>query len=361
MLLFRSARALATKCGILVSLTLFLTACAYTAKYGGPFDREEQDGVATLEALNIGNSKQWVLIRGRSRHNPVFLLIHGGPGGAEMSAVRHYLGALEDDFVVVTYDMRGAGKSQSELASGKDLSLSVLVSDAEEIIRRVRSRFGDRPIYLAANSWGTIVGTLVAQKHPDWLAAYIGIAQWTDGVDRERASYRLVLDWARRTGNADAVRDLERIGPPPFSGPGALENVGVQKSWLLKCGGMIRGSDNIGLLLTPLFLASEYTIAEKLRFMDGFAASMERLWPESMNVNLLERVPELAVPVYFVAGRHDWNIPLTEVQKYFDLLRAPRKQLVVFENSAHVPHYEEAGQFVRFMRETVLAGQAGSR
>ncbi|MNL87317.1 hypothetical protein D3C87_2164110 [compost metagenome] len=54
------------------------------------------------------------------------------------------------------------------------------------------------------------------------------------------------------------------------------------------------------------------------------------------------------------------NIPLSHVEAYFKALKAPRKELVVFENSAHVPHYEEADKFVQFMREKVLVLTPGA-
>jgi pimeloyl-ACP methyl ester carboxylesterase len=40
--------------------------------------------------------------------------------------------------------------------------------------------------------------------------------------------------------------------------------------------------------------------------------------------------------------------------RYFDALKAPAKQLVWFERSAHMPNTEERDAFNRFMIETVL-------
>jgi pimeloyl-ACP methyl ester carboxylesterase len=39
--------------------------------------------------------------------------------------------------------------------------------------------------------------------------------------------------------------------------------------------------------------------------------------------------------------------------KYFEALKAPRKQLVWFENSAHMPNTEEKDRFNEFMIATV--------
>ena len=40
--------------------------------------------------------------------------------------------------------------------------------------------------------------------------------------------------------------------------------------------------------------------------------------------------------------------------KYFEALKAPRKQLVWFERSAHLPNIEEKDKFNEFMVTTVL-------
>jgi len=42
--------------------------------------------------------------------------------------------------------------------------------------------------------------------------------------------------------------------------------------------------------------------------------------------------------------------------RYFEALRAPRKQLVWFEDSSHMPNTEERDKFNRFMIDTVLPG-----
>lgn len=336
-----------------VLLLAMVTGCAHTSAYRGGFGRELPESIASLEEMSLGGAKQWVLMRGRNTSNPVMLYLHGGPGGAEMSMVRRYFEPLESDFTVVTYDMRGAGKSYSDSLPRESLNLDQYVADAHDLVLKLRERFNTPKIYLVANSWGTIPGALLAQRYPELFHAYVGVSQWTDGVERERASYHAVLDWARRSGNKDAIRELEEIGPPPFAGPKAMDKVGIQKNWLLKSGGVLHGKSDMGLMLDALIWSSEYSLFEKLNFMKGLMASMEAVWPQSMQVDLTKQVPALQLPVYFVSGRHDTNIPLSHVERYFQVLKAPRKELIVFENSAHVPQYEEPDRFVQLMRERV--------
>jgi len=60
------------------------------------------------------------------------------------------------------------------------------------------------------------------------------------------------------------------------------------------------------------------------------------------------------IPFYFCLGRHDCEVPSALSAKCFQALKAPRKQLVWFENSSHMPNTEEKDKFNRFMVDTVL-------
>ena len=52
--------------------------------------------IATLETVQLGDSEQWVSIRGKDVNKPVLLFLAGGPGGSQLTTARHELGELED-------------------------------------------------------------------------------------------------------------------------------------------------------------------------------------------------------------------------------------------------------------------------
>ena len=47
-------------------------------------------------------------------------------------------------------------------------------------------------------------------------------------------------------------------------------------------------------------------------------------------------------------------MPSLLVEQYFEVLQAPRKRIVWFESSAHLPNVEEKNKFNTFMINTVL-------
>lgn len=329
-----------------LALLLSLAGCASTAPFRNAHGSPIETSIASLEPMTLGGQKQWVLMRGENAANPVLLFLHGGPGAPETTLVKHYLGALEKHFVVVSWDQLGGGKSYSDRIPPERLTIDHMVSDGHELVLKLRQRFGKQKILLVGHSWGTVIGTTLAQRYPELFAGYVGVAQWTNSQERETLSYHLVLDWAKRAGRHDAVRDLERNGPPPYSGADEVKKIEVLKTWLQKSGGLTYGQDNMNLFLLPLFLSHEYTWAEKFNFMNGLMFSMEHMWAEAMTVDLPRTAPKLEVPVLFVSGRHDFNTPLSQIERYASALEAPQKDHVIFEKSAHSPCYEEPERFV---------------
>ena len=69
--------------------------------------------IDSLEAIQAGDSTQWIRVRGADVSNPVLLLIQQGPGLPMINEARrfgHLLG-LEQDFTVIYWDQRGCGRS----------------------------------------------------------------------------------------------------------------------------------------------------------------------------------------------------------------------------------------------------------
>jgi pimeloyl-ACP methyl ester carboxylesterase len=77
------------------------------------------------------------------------------------------------------------------------------------------------------------------------------------------------------------------------------------------------------------------------------------MWTEVTRLDLIEHVPALRMPVFFLLGRHDHWVPPETSVAYFDALTAPSKQLVWFEGSGHEPFMDEPAKFNRAMAELV--------
>ena len=55
--------------------------------------------------------EHWVTIHGNNAANPVVLFLHGGPGNPNTPYAQAVYGAWTQDFTLVQWDQRGAGKT----------------------------------------------------------------------------------------------------------------------------------------------------------------------------------------------------------------------------------------------------------
>ncbi len=140
-----------------------------TANDGSPLP----GSVSELTALQIGDSEQWISMRGASEELPVLLYLSGGPGQSDLALSRALLDELTRDFIVVGWDQRGTGKSYPAYDS-EMITPDVFVADAVEVTNYLRERFDEEKIYLLGESWGSLLGILTIQARPDLYHAYIG-------------------------------------------------------------------------------------------------------------------------------------------------------------------------------------------
>jgi proline iminopeptidase len=77
----------------------------------------------------------------------------------------------------------------------------------------VRKEFSKHKILVLGHSWGSFLGLQLAEHHPEWLHAYIGVCQLIDGPESGRRGWRFAMDAAHHDGNAEAARELEAIAP----------------------------------------------------------------------------------------------------------------------------------------------------
>jgi len=344
---------------IIIMLLLFISGCASVST--PPIKNKEctkiPGSIAKLEKIKIGSIDQWILMRGENIENPILLLLHGGPGFSEIGLFRHFNSELEKHFIVVNWDQRGAGKSYSKKLANEPMTIEQFVSDTYEVVQLLKKRFHRDKIYLAGHSWGSLLGMLMISRYPESFYAYVGTEQVANMPEGKKVSYQFTLDMAKRLNNQKAIKELEDIGCP-IDGvyKSGLPGTNIQRKWLMKFGGVVYGKSNPFDLIEKIMLTKEYSLLDRINFMKAMnmPSTNKMVENEVLRINLFEQVPEVKVPIYFFLGRHDNQIPAVVAERYFDIIKAPTKELIWFEHSAHSPCFEEADKFNRLMVEKVL-------
>lgn len=296
--------------------------------------------IAETAYLRIGGIDQWLMIRGESVANPVLVLLHGGPGSPETSLFRYFNSSLEKSFTLVYWEQRGAGRSYSRDLQDKDMTIERFVADLDELVDAITQKLSKKRVVILGHSWGSALGTLYAARHPEKVCAYIGTGQIGDLQASELSSYAFVLEEAKRRNNRRALKQLDAIGKPPYTS----KSVGVQRRWLMRFVGLMRGK-SFWQVFRVLRSSPESSLVLLPNMIRGVLFSLRTLWPQVSRLNLEIAAPELKMPVFFFIGRHDHQVAAETSAAYFAKLIAPAKELVWFEESAHMPPFEEADKF----------------
>lgn len=304
------------------------------------------DGIAEEEWVDVNGLPQWTLTRGREQGNPVLLVLHGGPGAGEFAWFRAYNSNLEDEFVVVHWDQRGAGKSFDPDTPAETMNLPQIIADIDVVVDHLRTKFGRGRIAILGHSWGSLLGTTYVAAHPDKVSGYIGTGQISDMAANETYSYAFALAEARRLGNDTAIAQLTDIGAPPYG----VDETLIQREWLTEFGGGLTrdGRSQLNLAWTALSVP-EFNLLDLINLVRSALFSMGHLWDQIGNINLDQTYLSFEVPVFFALGRYDHQTPSELAEAYFNRLSAPDKELFYFENSAHAPPWEEPDRFFDVM------------
>lgn len=305
--------------------------------------------------VTLGGITQHIRIRSTDEKLPVLLFIHGGPGVCDRHWVLANQSSLAEVCTMVCWDQRGAGLSWSKDVKREDMKVQRCVDDAHELLLYLKERFGKEKIYVVGHSWGTLLGSLLCYQYPDDVAVYIGMGQFVDGPENERISYEFVLEEAKKRGDKKALRDLARIGWPKEGHYASLDDLMVQRDLMTKYGGEDYGESDgiVKAVVMPILRSPEYSLLDMWKYYKGTFFNLECMWNEVVDFNLMESVPELKMPVYLTEGRHDQNTPIPIAQKWFDALKAPRKEWIWFEKSAHSPIKNEPEEWGKTVRRIV--------
>lgn len=275
--------------------------------------------------------KTWYRIVGESEKPGKLPLIclHGGPG------VGHdYLEPLEamakTGRRVIFYDQLGCGKSdQPDAPEMWTVELFI------EELNVVRAALGLDQIHLLGQSWGGMLAMEYTLTQPKGLASLIVASSptnmdlWVKEANRLRemlppeVQQTLLKHEAAKTTDTqeylDAVdvfykRHVCRIDPFPDY---------VKRTF-----------DNVGQVYLTMNGPSEFHVIGTLKE-----------W------NIVPRLPEINVPTLITSGRYDEATPMIMEEINQNI---PGSKWVLFENSAHMAHAEEAELYMKVLDEFLV-------
>jgi proline iminopeptidase len=253
------------------------------------------------------------------------IILHGGPGSSSYSL--EGLQALKEDRPVILYDQLGCGRSDRPT----DTSLWQLDRFVEELAQ-VREALNLDEVHILGHSWGT---TLAAEYYittkPSGVKSVIfsspclSAPRWEEdqieNLKKLPIEIQETIIKCEENGETDseeykaAIQEFAKVfvcrvqeEPDP--------------EWVKKGSGY-RNSGIYNIMWGP----SEFSVKGNLKSFD-----------------CTFQLHEISCPTLFTCGRYDEATPKST--EYFSSL-VPNGKLHVFENSAHMPYFEEKDEFLR--------------
>jgi len=257
------------------------------------------------------------------------VFLHGGPGGGTDPFHRQFFDP--EIYRIVLFDQRGCGKSEPH-GELEDNHTDALVADLETI----RERLGIERWLVFGGSWGSTLGLVYAERHPQRVLGLIlrGIflcrRQDIRWFYTEGGASRLFPDhWAQfvqaipAEERADPIRAYHRR----LAGTDEVARMGAAKAWALweaRCATLRPNAD------LEAHFAEPYTALALARIENHYFVNDCFLEPDE----ILGRAQRLAgIPGIIVHGRYDAVCPLDQA---WALHRAwPDSELRIVPDAGH--------------------------
>ena len=262
---------------------------------------------------------------------------------------------LEEYFTVVQYDQRASGKTflnndTTHLAG--TLTIDQYADDLIQLTDFIRQKYHKKKVILVGHSWGTIVSMTAVLKRPDLFYAYVGIGQVISARDNEHLGFEYALKQAQQRNDTVALDELKAIAPYPGDKPLAVKRVLVDRKWVQYYGGLAAYRHNTDFYFMLPFLSPLYSKSDVEGMDKGIGFTLPVLLPKLLRVDF-KPVKKFPVPVFMFMGRHDYTTPSEPTAEWLKQVKAPMKEGIWFENSAHLIPIEEPGKMFLTLVEKV--------
>ncbi|MBC9875879.1 alpha/beta hydrolase [Bradyrhizobium sp. INPA01-394B] len=308
------------------------------------------NGVQEGAFVDIGGIKQWIVIRGEDRANPVLLFVHGGPGGSTLPISSGWR-PWEKHFTVVQWDQRGTGRTYG--AAGEDtlaptMTLERMTQDGIELVEYLRSHLHKDKIVLVGHSWGSFLGIHIVKQRPDLFYAYVGTGQVVGRVTFE-TSFELAIvhlqQLAQSAGNGEALTELAPLVARPVMTP---ENRLVADKWSKTLGLPSIESFQLAGPVPPPFMP-DFSLLDWYYWRKGMAFSAKYLRGRDgpmFKRDIRSLGPAFSIPVVLIEGDADYNTPSGPAEQFFDQITAPYKEFVRVAGGEHFIPFDRPDQFL---------------
>lgn len=328
---------------VILAVILIPVLVFFCARFVNGFNNKinTKNGVQESTYIDVNGIKQYIQIRGEDVDNPVMIFIHGGPAQPMTFYSTSYQQELESKLTIINYDQRGCGRTYYANNNDTNTNMDLFLGDLDGIVEYAKERFGKDKVIIVGHSWGTVIGTMYIQKHPENVSCYIGMGQVTNLIENKLNVARtalekdeikgtenetLLLDVMERVEKVEKYEDIDFIDITMLSMASA-PYIATEEGPGIGTWDMITSAD-MNLNDVKWFLKSMDTLS----FFEENKAVMEYAL---LGFDIDELPYTYKVPVYYIVGEGDYVVCQNDVKAYYEKINAPDKEIYQFENVGH--------------------------
>lgn len=258
---------------------------------------------------------------------------------------------LEQEYLVAYWDQRGVGRSYSKDLDPRTLTFEQLTDDLIRFTSYLLGKFNKREAVVIGYSMGATIALMAAAKESSMFSQLFLVGVDIDLQKAGEYTRNFLSGKAKQSGNRKWMERVKSLNQSPI-----LDSKAFQKraKLLTDLGGINTKTTYNKLLISSIknmLRSREYRLPDILKTMKGMEFAQNALLPEFDKLNLFNKIKKVTVPVHFIQGKKDGIAPFDIAVSYFDFLDAPTKSFTPFEESAHMPQYEEPQKFAALIRE----------
>lgn len=277
---------------------------------------------------------------------PVLIYLHGGPGESMIPFAGKF--GREIDFAtVVWYDQRGTGRTWMKNQDPDSISVENMLEDLHQTIAYVKEKYNADKVWLLGHSWGSYLGSRYAQMYPEDLYGYIGVGQVVNLKEGEKTGFEHLKEKITSPDEQDqALLDKIKNYPDLMTPDNLYDQLLSERALAQKYGSTYPQETVMGMLqesgtCTGMDMEAMQHLTQNLPLMLHL---ME---------NTLEDTVQYQVPVHYILGEEDWQVPTVCAVKYYDQIEAPEKSLDIIPKAGHIPALDDPDAFYGALRSVL--------
>lgn len=292
--------------------------------------------IDTSYFVKIGGIDQYISLKG-IKNKPVVLYLHGGPGAAASAHSEKITASLEQDFLVIHWDQRGAGKTLKQNNIKQRPTLALMQSDAKELLNYILNTFHRQQIILVANSWGTSLAFHLSETHPDKISTLVAISPIVNLLSSQKSLNKMLIRHFRKSKNQKAVTQLKTINIPYHN----AKDMAIQFKWL---------SEYQGESINDT-LYSQY-----LQFFEQWYTKWSLLYSQLYKINKLKNKPLIQGRTIIFYGDKDYTAYYKLTKKFFKGIKSKEKEIYRFKDVGHQIPMEASKSMQELLLKVLLKG-----